>query len=368
MLAGGCREAVRGPASRPVPAEVAKGITLVEHARGFAKPVAMAWAPGSGRVFVVERAGTIRELVDGRPAKDPWLDLTKDTSMGEEEGLFFLGFHPRFAENGRFYLSRTDAKGDLRIVEWRADPKTLAPEAAHARELLFADKATEIHNAGGMAFGPDGLLYVGVGDGGPPGDPRGSSQRDDSPFGKIHRFDVDAPELLHSVFLKGARNPWRFSFDRKTGDFYLGDVGHDRYEEIDVLAAGSGTGANLGWNVTEGLHCYREGCDLDRFHRPVIEYAHPQGCAVTGGYVYRGGALPEIDGAYFYADFCTALVRSFRWKGGTEITDAWDWRKAIDVRDRLSLVASWAEDPAGELYLVSMDGTIWKLARKDTKT
>ncbi len=365
MLCGflvACREPVRGPVSKPAPEEIAKGVTLAEHARGFAKPVAMAWVPGTERVLVVERAGTVRELVDGKPAKEPWLDLSKDTSMGEEQGLFYLVFHPRFAENGLFYYSHTDAKGDERVVERKADPKTLAI-GEHARELLFIDKQTEIHNAGGMAFGPDGWLYVGIGDGGPPGDPRGNTQDERTLYGKIHRFDVDSPRLGHAVFLKGARNPWRFSFDRKTGDFYLGDVGHDRYEEIDVLAAGIGTGANLGWNVVEGMHCYREGCDLAAYRRPVIEYAHPQGCAVTGGYVYRGKSLPELDGVYFYADFCTALVRSFRWKGGTEIADAWDWRKSIDARDRLSLVVSWAEAPDGELYLVSMDGTIWKLVR-----
>jgi glucose/arabinose dehydrogenase len=179
---------------------------------------------------------------------------------------------------------------------------------------------------------------------------------------KMLRLDVDARGARVEVVMLGLRNPWRFAFDR--GDLYIGDVGQDRWEEIHVVAAGELGGANLGWSAAEGDHCYRDRrCRLDRFVPPAVEYQHPVGCSVTGGEVYRGRALPELDGVYFYADYCTALVRSFRWSKERGATDHWDWKPVLDPDFRLSTLASFGHDAAGELHLVSLDGAIFKLVR-----
>jgi len=239
------------------------------------------------------------------------------------------------------------------------------------REILFLEQPYPNHNGGHLVFGPDGKLYAGFGDGGDRMDPHGNGQNRSALLAKMLRLDVDAgggkgkprPEIV----MLGLRNPWRYSFDRKTGDLYIGDVGQDHWEEIDVVAAADvGKGKNFGWNVVEGMgHCARKkGCDQTGLVPPVAEYNHEtgEGCSVTGGFVYRGKAIPELDGAYFYADYCTALIRSFRWKAG-KIVDHWDWRPTLDPKEKLAKLASWGEDEGGELYLVSLDGTVLKLVR-----
>lgn len=176
------------------------------------------------------------------------------------------------------------------------------------------------------------------------------------------RLDVDAPGRPAPVILmRGLRNPWRYAFDRKTGDLYIADVGQDRWEEVDVVPAGTLAARNFGWRIMEGLHC-RSGdrCERRGLTLPVVEYNHRAGCSITGGFVYRGKALPMLDGAYFYADYCTALVRSFRWKAGA-VFDHWDWRATLDPQLQLANIASFGEDADGELYIVSLDGTIWAL-------
>jgi glucose/arabinose dehydrogenase len=364
-----------GPRAIPVPAAIAAGVTLTRVATGLSKPVALAFAPGdtSDRLFVVEKTGTIRIMRNGTidPARPPFLDLTTRVSTASEQGLLGLAFHPRYAENRRFFVNLTDRKGDTRVLALATaadDPDRADP--ASERELLFVDQPYSNHNGGHLAFGPDGLLYVGLGDGGSAGDPKGNGQNPTARLGKMLALNVDAGALGEpAIVALGLRNPWRYSFDRVTGDLWIGDVGQNHFEEVDVLtpamrAATAPT--NFGWNLVEGLHCYPDpGCDQRPFTPPVIEYDHDDGCSITSGVVYRGRALPALDGLYFYADYCSAMIRSLRWPGpGKPVTDVWDWRAALDPVERLTNLSSFGEDAAGELYLLSLDGDVYRFDPK----
>ena len=370
VVAAGCQPASASPRAVPVPAAVAKGVQLTRVATKLSKPVALTFAPGDpgDRLYVVEKTGTIRILRDGRldPAAKPFLDFRTRVSKASEQGLLGLAFHPRFAENRRLYVNLTDPKGDTRVLELtvaKDDPDRVDP--ASARELLFVDQPYSNHNGGDLVFGPDGLLYVGLGDGGSANDPQGNGQNPKALLGKMLTLDVDAPNPQPRIVALGLRNPWRYAFDRKTGDLWIADVGQNEFEEVDVMtpamrAATAPT--NFGWNVVEGLHCFNgRPCDLAKYTAPVVEYDHRDGCSITGGYVYRGRALPALDGVYFYADYCTALVRSLRWKDGDAgVGDVWDWRAALDPEERLANLSSFGEDAAGELYLLSLDGDVYK--------
>jgi glucose/arabinose dehydrogenase len=250
-------------------------------------------------------------------------------------------------------LERAAAVGDPA----RADP-------AGEREVLVVAQPYANHNGGHLAFGPDGALWVGLGDGGAAGDPKGNGQDPTALLGKMLALDVDAPRAAPRIVALGLRNPWRYAFDRATGDLWIGDVGQYAFEEVDVLTPAmraAAAPANFGWNRTEGLHCYPAGatCDRGRYVDPVIEYDHGDGCSITGGHVYRGRALPKLGGLYFYADYCTAMIRSLRWDGKT-VRDVWDWRAALDPESRLANLSSFGEDAAGELYLVSIDGDVYR--------
>jgi glucose/arabinose dehydrogenase len=360
-----------GAALVPAPAAIADTLELRVVVRKLESPVDLEAAPGdrSGRLYVVEKVGRIRLLEGGALVERPFLDMTARVSKGSEQGLLGLAFHPKFADNGRFYLNYTDGKGDTHIVEMRVDPKDPGrADPASERELVFVDQPYSNHNGGHLQFGPDGKLWVGLGDGGAANDPKGHGQKDGTLLGKMFRVDVDAREPKPEVVAKGLRNPWRYTFDPKTGDLYVADVGQDKWEEVSVVAAAEAQkgGQNFGWNLMEGSHCFaQKGCDGKGLVLPVVEYAHADGsgCSVTGGEVYRGAAIPALDGAYFYADYCTGLLRSFRWKAGA-VADHWDWKKALDPRGRLATVSAFGRDAGGELYIVSLDGVIWKLARK----
>jgi glucose/arabinose dehydrogenase len=232
------------------------------------------------------------------------------------------------------------------------------------RELLRIDQPYSNHNGGNLVFGPDGKLYIGMGDGGSRGDPHRNGQNKQSLLGKMLRLDVDAPSPAPEIIQTGLRNPWRYSFDRKTGDLYIADVGQNRFEEVDVVPAGNIDGHNFGWNIVEGNgHClFGEPCDKGGLTAPVIEYKSSEGCSITGGFVYRGRELPELDGHYFYADYCTALLRSFRYEGG-RAAQSRDWKAELDPKNRLSKLTAFGEDEAGELYLLSQDGPIYRFAR-----
>jgi glucose/arabinose dehydrogenase len=361
---------VAGPPGAP-PAALAAKLQLTPIVRKLDQPVDLDAAPGdtTGRLFVVEKPGRIRILRAGALVDTPFLDLTRRTSRGNEQGLLGLAFHPGYAKNGRFFVDYTDANGDSHVTEFHVDAKNPdRADPASEKDWFTVDQPYSNHNGGHVLFGPDGFLWIGFGDGGAANDPRGNGQKDGVRLGKMLRLDVDRPGAKPVAHWKGLRNPWRYAFDRKTGDLYIGDVGQDLFEEIDVVAAADTkrAGLNFGWNRMEGLHCFgADSCDAKGLVLPVVEYAHADGsgCSVTGGIVYRGKALPELDGAYFYADYCTALLRSFRWQPG-QVADHWDWKPALDPKNKLATLAAFGEDAAGELYLVSHDGVIYRLERK----
>ncbi len=343
------------------PAELAATVQLVPFASGFERPVALVPVPGDARqrLFVVEQTGRIRVIEGGRRTEAVVLDLSRQVSDGNEQGLLGLAFHPRFAETQKLYVDYTDADGDTHVVEYRLGADAVV--AGSARELLRIEQPYSNHNGGHLAFGPDGKLWIGTGDGGAAGDPRGNGQDRSTLLGKMLRLDVDVEKSSAEIVGIGLRNPWRYAFDR-TGDLYIADVGQNEWESIFVVAADDLVGHNFGWNVAEGRHCYDAArCDRSAFTAPVADYPHDQGCSITGGVVYRGQALPALDGVYFYADYCTALVRSFRWsKGG--VRDHWDWKSALDREGTLAQVSSFGVDHAGEVYVLSLGGDIWRLA------
>lgn len=342
---------------------------------GFSAPVHLASPPGDARRFVVEQAGTIRAVEGGRPGR-ALLDISGRVLAGGERGLLSVAFHPGFAGNGRLFVHYTarSPAGQVRISEFHADPAAGAADPASERVLVAIDhSAFANHNGGQVAFGPDGLLYAGVGDGGGGGDPSGNAQDPSSLLGKLLRIDPDAPAVPapgnpfgNAVFHLGLRNPWRFSFDRRTGDLYVGDVGERGWEELDhAPSAGAGApppaGTNWGWNVLEGLHCFSPatGCDAAGKTPPILEYPRAEGFSVTGGFVYRGTALPDLAaaGTYFYADFGTGFLRTFRVEGGVAV----DRRDVTGAFPGAGNVSSFGEDACGELYVVSYSGTILKL-------
>ena len=349
-----------------VPKGTAALVKLERVAGGLDSPLALEAAPGdrTGRLFVVERGGRIRILRGGRVEPEPFLDLSKRVSRNHDErGLLGLAFHPDFARNRRFYVNFTDRGGDTRVIELKVDPDDPdRADPATERAIFSLDQPFANHNGGGIEVGRDGKLWIGTGDGGAAGDPKKAGQDRKQLLAKMLRVDVDAARPAVEIMQVGLRNPWRFSFDPATGDLYIGDVGQDRWEEIDVVPAGALRGANLGWSQMEGAHCYRKGCAPARYLAPAVEYDHQTGCSVTGGEVYRGKAIPELDGVYFYADYCTAIVRSFRWARGA-VYQHWNWKPVLDPEFVLSTIASFGTDGDGELYVVTLDGVIYKLVR-----
>jgi glucose/arabinose dehydrogenase len=318
---------------------------------------------GSGRLFVVEKGGTIALLRDGTRAEAPFLDITALVDSGaSERGLLGLAFQPGYAHNGRVFVYYTARNGDNNLARYQVSKYPDHADPSSGVVLFAVPDPAANHNGGMLAFGPDGYLYVGMGDGGSAGDPWGNGQNRAALLGKLLRLDVahgdpyaippdnpwpDSPDARPEVWAYGLRNPWRFSFDRATGDLYIGDVGQNAYEEINMLRAGSPGGQNYGWNVMEGNHCYRApSCDPSQFVAPIAEYSHSDGCTIIGGYVYRGAALPQLQGAYIFGDYCSGQIWTLR-----EVARAWERRSALATRLNIS---SFGEDEAGELYLTSL--------------
>jgi glucose/arabinose dehydrogenase len=331
------------------------------------RPLTIASAPGDDRLFVTQREGLI-STISRRGEVTPFLDITdRVLAGGIEQGLLGLAFHPDFAANGRFYVYYSDDNDDTNLVEFTASTDRTSGDPATARQVLFIDQPTERHNAGMLAFGPDDYLYVAVGDG---GDGGSNAQKPENVFGSILRIDVDhgdpyaippsnpfsvggvrAPE----VWVYGLRNPWRFSIDEAGGLVYIGDVGQESWEEVDVIGLDSG-GTNLGWAYWEGSHCFSSSqCDAIDWVAPVVEYSHAEGCSVTGGYVYRGAAIPELDGHYFYSDWCQGWIRSFHYQDGVAGAQR-DWPELQPGQ-----VDTFGVDQQGELYLGTWDGKIYRL-------
>jgi glucose/arabinose dehydrogenase len=349
---------------RPVPPDLKNGVVLRRVFRGLSRPVLVIVAPGDReRLFIVEKTGRVRIARGGALAKGAFLDVADRVSDGSEQGLLGLAFHPRFQTDPRVYAHYTDRAGDTRVVEYRVranDRDRVDP--ASARVILAVDQPYSNHNGGHLVFGPDGALWVGLGDGGSAGDPKRAGQDPKNLLGKMLRIDVDAPKAAPTIAALGLRNPWRYDFDPATGDLYIADVGQNAWESIYAVPADRVTGHNFGWSVREGAHCFRSrSCRSAGFTAPVVDYAHDEGCSVTGGVVYRGKALPALAGAYFYADFCTGLLRSFRWSPAGGVRDHWDWRPVLDPARRLNSVSSFGTDADGEIYVVTLVGDVHRI-------
>jgi glucose/arabinose dehydrogenase len=369
VLLLGCSDGTEamGPDPRePLPGEL--GLQLV--IEGLSSPLYLTAPPGDARLFVVEQGGRIRIIENGQLLPTPFLDLGGRISSGGERGLLSMAFHPDYATNGFFYVDYTDPNGDTRVERYRVSADPRVADATSATLILAVDQPFANHNGGLLKFGVDGMLYIGMGDGGSGGDPQGHGQNPASLLGKLLRIDVDAGDpyaiptdnpfatsatARREIWASGLRNPWRFSFDRETNDLYVADVGQNRYEEINVVA-GSAAGVNYGWSVMEGAHCFQATtCDQGGLTLPVLEYEHPDGCSVTGGYVYRGSAIPGLVGHYLYSDFCAGWLRSFRYADG-RATDERDWA----VGD-IGNVMSFGEDNAGELYILTAGGDVYRI-------
>jgi glucose/arabinose dehydrogenase len=336
----------------------------------FEQPVFLGHAgDGSGRLYVVEQRGTIQVLDGG--SWSTFLDLSAEVLDQGEQGMLGLAFHPDYETNGRLFVHYTDTSGDTAVSELRRDDATHADEATE-RLLLHVDDPYSNHNGGMIAFGPDGYLYIGLGDGGSGGDPQNRAQSLDTLLGKILRIDVDGPSTLlqpyaipadnpfvgrdgrDEIWAYGLRNPWRFSFDRQTDDLWIGDVGQNKYEEVDVQRAASDGGENYGWSRFEGNHVYDADRQAPGAVMPVAEYDQDGGhCAVTGGYVYRGSAIPSLQGTYVFGDYCSGYL----W---TLAADGSAGYRVTRVMDSEHHVSSFGEDEAGELYVVDHGGSVLK--------
>lgn len=321
-------------------------------------------ADGTGRFFILEQPGRIRVIQDGELLPEPFLDLSDRVSCCNEQGLIGLAFHPDFAANGELFVHYTDLAGNTQIARYRVSGDPNRADPGSAEPLLSLGQPFDNHNGGQLAFGPDGLLYIGLGDGGSGGDPMDNGQDVTTLLGKILRIDVDRtdpglaygvppdnprisddPAARREIWAYGLRNPWRFSFDRATGDLFIGDVGEDQREEIDRAPAGQG-GQNFGWRLKEGTLCHEPstGCEREGLVDPILEYSHDEGCSVTGGFRYRGSASPALAGVYLYGDFCSGRL----W--GATLDGAGVWRTTV-LDDTGLQISSFGEDAGAELYL-----------------
>ncbi len=361
-----------------IPQPTEAPITTVDQ---FPDPNGFAWTPilngldrpvdlqssfdSSGRLFIIEKYGAIRIFKDGQLLDQPFLNIDdRVDDSGNEMGLLGFAFHPNFEQNGYFYVNYTGEGGHTRISRFTASGDSADPNSEQV--LLVIDQPFENHNGGGVAFGPDGYLYLGLGDGGAAGDPFKNGQNTNVLLGKLLRIDVNSGDPYaipadnpfgNEVWAYGLRNPWRFSFDRVTGDLWIGDVGQGEWEEVDYLPAGSPGGANFGWSIMEGSYGY-DGQAQPGLLLPAAEYSHSNpysGCSVTGGYVYRG-SMPEWNGIYLYGDYCSGKVWGLILSNG-------QWQSQVLFETGVT-ITSFGEDEAGELYLLSDTGTVYLLTRK----
>ncbi len=350
-------------------------LALQQIATGLAFPLYLTAPPGDDRLFIVEKGGTVRIVQNGTLLETPFLEITGQVSTGPEQGLLGLAFPSDYATSGRFVVHYTDVNWDTRVSTFRisADPNRADPGSESV--LLTEEQPAASHNGGQILFGPDGFLYIALGDGGSrEGNDRGRAQALGDLLGSILRIDprsgvpysvppdnpfVGTPGARPEIWSYGLRNPWRFSFDRSTGDLYIADVGEQRWEEINVssAAAAAGRGANYGWSTMEGTDCVNSSaCDRTGLTLPLVQYDHADGCSITGGYVYRGSQIPSLQGHYLYSDFCEGWVRSFRVEGGAAL-DHRDWPALSPGRH----VTSFGEDSEGELYILTQEGFVFKI-------
>lgn len=352
----------------------AQTLRLVLVTDGLAQPVAVAHAADE-RLFVVEQAGVIRVVDSAGLASQPFLDIRDRVGSGGERGLLGLAFPSDFASSGRFYAYYTDRSGTSVLSRFRVSDDPSRADPASEEVLITQAQPRANHNGGQLAFGPDGYLYWGLGDGGGGGDPTNAGQNLATLLGKLLRIDVGPSSgyavpptnpfvttegALDEIWAYGLRNPWRFSFDRATGDLYVADVGQNQIEEVNFQSAGSPGGQNYGWNVMEGDACFApaSGCDQSGLVLPVFTYRHgpTTGRSITGGYVYRGQEIPELSGRYLYGDYVSGRVWVTDAASGWEGTLLWDADFSI---------STFGEDAAGELYVVDHDGRLYRLAPSD---
>jgi glucose/arabinose dehydrogenase len=358
----------------PDPPEGTEPVALEEVALGLIFPLYLTAPDGDPRLFIVEKGGTIRIVENGALLPNPFLDISGQVSTGSEQGLLGLAFHPQYATNGRFVVHYTDAAGDTRVSGFRVSGDPDVADAASEVSILDADQPFPNHNGGQVLFGPDGHLYIMLGDGGSADDPEGRGQSLVDLLGSILRIDpldgggytvpsdnpfVSTAGARPEIWSYGLRNPWRIAFDPASDDLYIADVGQGRWEEVNVStsADGGGRGLNFGWNIMEGPECFRDSpCDQDGLELPVLSYGHGDGCSITGGFVYRGAAIPALQGHYFYSDYCQGWVRSFRFENGSAV-DQFQWPTLAPGGN----VPSFGRDAAGELYVMSSGGVVFKI-------
>ncbi len=351
------------------------GISTTPVVSGLSGALLATGRPGDPRLYVVEQGGLVRIVSGGEIEADPFLDISDLTEADGERGLLGLAFHPRHESNGLLYVNHTDSSGTTRVVEYAAVGDTVDP--ASARELLAVEQPFANHNGGHLAFGQDEMLYIGLGDGGSGGDPEDHGQRLDTLLGSILRIDVDnrgsgslpygipldnpfvnQADARPEIWAFGLRNPWRFSFDEQTGRIWIGDVGQDKFEEIDrVVATAEGAGSNFGWNRFEG------DSPFDPQERdvtggpavpPVAQYGREGGCSVTGGHVYRGSTIPNLEGRYVYGDFCSGRV----WTLGADEEPGQPVEITDEIGGPLGNLTSFGVDNGGGLYAVTGDSIV----------
>lgn len=340
-------------------------------ARGLRNPVAITNA-GDDRLFVVEQRGTIRVVTGGELVAEPFLDITDRVTDGGERGLLGLAFPEGHATTGRYYVYYTDRNGNTVVSRFTADGNTTDP--ASEQVVLTQEQPYGNHNGGQLAFGPDGFLYIGLGDGGSGGDPHGNGQDLTTFLGKLLRIDVSGEmytvpgsnpfvgmgNARHEIWAYGLRNPWRFSFDALTGDLFIADVGQNAFEEVNLQSAGSAGGENYGWNVMEASACFEpaDGCDLSGLTLPIIEYPHggDWGRSISGGYVYRGPSAGSLEGAYVFGDYVSGRIWTAR------ADDGWEPELLLESGLRISTFGVGA---GGELYVADHGGGVIYLLKAD---
>jgi glucose/arabinose dehydrogenase len=333
---------------------------------GLERPVELQ-ADGSGRLFVIEKLGHIHIIENGQLIDTPFLNIEDRVNIsGNEMGLLGLAFHPNYEQNGYFFVNYTGAGGDTFISRFQVTNDANLADPSSEVNLLHISQPFPNHNGGGLDFGPDGYLYAGMGDGGAAGDPFGNGQNLDTLLGKILRLDVDSAEPYavpsdnpfgNEIWAYGLRNPWRITFDSQTGDLYIGDVGQNQWEEIDIIPANSPSGLNFGWDYYEGNHEYDLPSNASGdFIPPIAEYSHAEGgCSVTGGYVYRG-SMPEWNGIYLYGDYCTGFI----W-GLINVNGTWQTQRLFDTDVKIT---SFGQDENGEIFLVADGGYVYQLVQR----
>jgi glucose/arabinose dehydrogenase len=348
-------------------------VSVEQVVEGLTNPVYLTAPANDARLFIVEQPGRIRVYKNGALLPTPFLNIAPMVRYGGEEGLLSVAFDPGYATNGRFYVYYTDDNGDIAVARYTATPTAdVANAGSHTEVVTIPHPGQSNHNGGLAMFGPDGMLYLGTGDGGGGGDPGNNGQNVNSLLGKLLRIDVStlpytspstnpfagATAGRDEIWAYGLRNPWRYAFDATPGMLYIADVGQGAWEEVNAVAAATG-GLNYGWRIMEGAHCYNAAtCNTAGLTLPVHEYDHDPECSITGGFVYRGAAIPELEGHYLYSDYCAGWLRSFRLSGNTAV-DHRDWGVGA-----IGNILSFGMDAAGELYMLSANGRVYRVVKQ----